>query len=325
MLVRLSARARDSHTPLSNPVVAWRTWLALRRTFPRVWAACLTPAAIELLLESESPTRATRAKRALARQLAWAARRSGLREQWHHVYDPYEVAVRSQLVRNMREVHLLPCDKLQVADPLSWPWSTYRGLIGAELDPWVDPAAVSAEFRWPRDGFTQRLHAYTSTDERRTGTPLPGPAKPSAVAERPLGLVLRAALSATFWSSTTVQRRVGIALAHEQGWASSTVLARAMSMHPASVRRLVRGTDPRWLPAATLCLGDSRLCFDAVTARALRDSLDAARRGSEGREQSACRAHAPRLTCPESSSSAFDPSSTGGDTRSSEPWVIQSA
>ncbi|MCC6899907.1 MAG: hypothetical protein IT377_13080 [Polyangiaceae bacterium] len=322
MLVRLFARARDSHFPLSDPVLAWHTWFALRRVFPRVWAASLTPSDIDILLETDRPDRAMRA---LSRQLAWVARRSRRPDQWHRVYRPYEVAIRSQMVRYMREVHTGPCDTSLVADPLSWPWSTYRGLMGAELDPWVDPADVAWEFRWPREGFEQRLHEYTTTDHRRTGTPLPMAESPTAVSEVPLGRVLRAAASATLWSPAVVQRKVAVALAHAQGWGRSATLGHALSIHPASVRRLARGTDPRWLPPAELCLGDARLCFDAEAARALRDSLDAARRGPEGREKAACRAHAPLPTCPASSSSAFDRSSTGDDTRSNGPWVIRSA
>lgn len=325
MLVEIIADGANGCVPMVDRTSMWHLWLALRRAFPRVWAACLVPTGVRIVATLVEPRFEQTVRSRLARLLAWHSRRAGRRRLWSPVPRAVVIPMRSQLARWVREVHLRPCRDGLVADPLAWPWSTYRGLFGAELDPWVSDSWLASELDWPEGDFRQRLHDYTSTgpDANEAGTPLPVAAAPSVVSSVPLELVVRAAFSAAPWQSATARRRLAASLAQHQGWASSSVVARALELSPQSVRRLVRGTDPRWLAAGALCLGDERLLFDRATARALvsahggANSLDAVAGAPECPAQPACRARAPRLICLESSSNASARSSTEGGTPSS--------
>lgn len=66
--------------------------------------------------------------------------------------------------RDARYIHLTPCRARMVADPLSWPWSTYRDVVGLSLS----PIAAKAN-------DVERLHSYVSADPNvnTQGTLLP--------------------------------------------------------------------------------------------------------------------------------------------------------
>ncbi|MBK8999315.1 MAG: hypothetical protein IPM35_26645 [Myxococcales bacterium] len=311
MLLHFLAVAVPGCAPLSDPRVAWPTWFALRRAFPEVWAACLTSDRIHLLAELPSPFRA---RRRLAHVLGVASRRFGLKRCWRPVKAPESIAFPNQLGRYVRDIHLAPCFDGRARDPLAWPWSTYRGMLGAELDPWVSGAKLAHELRWHHDGFLEGFHEFSSTDLHLNphGSPLPVPESPRDIARVPLAKVLRAALSATPWSNAPTRRRLAVQLAHEQGWTARAALCRALGSSERSLRRLARGGDPLWTRPAALCLGDERLLFEPEVAHALDAFADA----PEGASEPACRARARRPTCPESSSSASAPSSTAGVIRS---------
>jgi hypothetical protein len=318
MLVHLVGHSH-AQVPLADPAAAWRMWLALRRAFPRVWAACLVPNGVHLVADVSE---VVAARHRLARVLAWHSRRTGQKRVWTPVPYPETISVRRQLLRHVREVHLRPCRAGLTPDPLSWPWSTHRGLMSAELEPWVS-AALLDEIGWKAPDFALHLHEYTSTDPdvSQSGTEPPVAAAASEIPRVPLEVICRAALSATPWSRTALRRRLSVLLAYQQGWTSIPLLSRALGLSRESVRRLARGPEPRLIRAAALCLGDPRMLFDSATARALATPLDALARAPEGRcrrsSEPTCRARAPRPTSPESSSSASARSSTAGAIRSS--------
>jgi len=291
MLVQLVGQAFPGLVPFSDGVAAWRMWIALRRAFPQVWAACLVPDQAHILLDVPD---AEAARHRFARMLAGCSRRAGLRHCWTRVPRPMAIPFRRYLHRHAREIHLLPCRMGLAADPLSWPWSTHRGLMGAEVDPWVSQALLETELGWPTPSFAASFHEYTSTDPdvSAAGTEPPTSAAQTQVPHVPLERIWRASLSATPWSGSPGRRRLAVLLAHHQGWTSSSLLARALEISPQSVRRLAR-TEPSWVRAAALCLGDPRLMLDSATALALEraTTLDALACAPEGRHPGLRREH----------------------------------
>ena len=159
MWIHLTVRTVLGTRPLSDSVEAWWLWRRLRRNFPGALAACLMPDHVHLVLDAEPQL----AARTLGRLLA-AARRYRPAQAWCRVPEPSTIADARHLQRHIRYVHLNPCRSGLATDPLAWPWSTHRGLVGAEANPWVAPAALAQRFRRETSDFGRWFHAYVSSD-----------------------------------------------------------------------------------------------------------------------------------------------------------------
>ena len=74
----------------------------------------------------------------------------------------------------MRYTVLNPSRAGIVDDPLSWPWSTHRDVVGAIADPWVTAERLGAALG-SRMASAQDIHAYVSGDPSVAiaGTPFP--------------------------------------------------------------------------------------------------------------------------------------------------------
>lgn len=172
----------------------------------------------------------------------------------------------------MRYVHLNPCRAGLASDPLSWPWSTHRGLIGAELDPWVTTEALAGALGRPARGLGEWLHGYISGDSTVAveGTELPAPARPTNLPGALLSTVRAAALSATPWSPPWRRRQLVVELARHQGWTDAELIARAAGFCARSARRCCAADRDRVAErAAALCLGDPRLLIPEPWLRPL--------------------------------------------------------
>jgi hypothetical protein len=256
MLVHLVASSHPSVRPLAEPKIAWAVWERLRAAYPRALATCLMPSHLHLIDDVVDPSVAVAR---LARLLAGITRLVGLRRLWLPIPEPAAILNGRHLARGVRYVHLNPCRDALAADPLRWAWSTHRGAIGAELDPWVSADRLATALGRPRGGFEPWLHAYVSGDTsvNPAGTKFPRSALPTAVARLPLAEVVTAALAATPWSRGGDRRRAIVQLARSQGWPAASIAALGMS--PRQIRRLSTPVVPEALSAALLCLGDARL------------------------------------------------------------------
>jgi hypothetical protein len=254
-------------TPLADPEACWLVWRGLRRAFPLALAACATPTHVVVLAELQRPLAA---RRSLARLLGHAARRSRVVGAWKTVPEPVPVTMRSQLLRHVLEVSATPCREAHTSDPLAWPWSTHRGVLGAELEPWVSAERLAGALGLEPDGFVEGFHALVAgaAGGGPASRELPTPTSAAEVPQLPLERVIRAAASATPWSGVTTFRRVAVDLAHHQGWTSSEVLALALGVSPRTVRRLGGRAVVHGARSARLCVGDERLLFDPLVARA---------------------------------------------------------
>jgi hypothetical protein len=153
-----------------------------------------------------------------------------------------------------------------VSDPLSWPWSTLRDVIGATAEPWIDAQRLQGALEWtPRD-FARRFHGYVSSDPsvRIEGTPFPETALPCAVPAEPLAHIADAVLCATRLSRDALRvrgpaRAMFVGLASRQGWTQPELLARACDAHRNTVTRLMHRSTEALVAPAALCLGDVRL------------------------------------------------------------------
>lgn len=255
MFIHLVARALRGFKPMADPESAWWLMWRLRLDFPFALAACLMPDHLHLITFTLDPIRV---RTRMTRVLAQLTVRLGLRHLFEPVPTPEVIGNGRHLERLLRYVWLNPCRAKLVGDPLAWPWSTYRGVLGAEVDPWVSAEAVATAIGRPRRDFASALHAYVTGDPSVdvTGSPLPALADGRAIPAVPLEAVRAAALAATPWSTPWLRRRQVVQLGAHQGWRDVEVLATASGLCPRSVRRAL-GREPD--PAARLCLSDARL------------------------------------------------------------------
>jgi len=136
------------------------------------------------------------------------------------------------------------------------------GLLG----PWVSATRLAAALGICRRGFEARHHAYVSADPHAsiTGTPMPRTAPPVDIASIPLQSLIDAVAAATRSKPDAITRKgtpraLLVALALDQGWRQTSLLARVAGCSPRTIQRLAQSIDPRGLAAARLCAADVRL------------------------------------------------------------------
>lgn len=257
MYVHLVARTLFGVRPFHDSAAAWDLWAALRRGAPNAVAACLMPNHLHQIEETADPDAA---RRRLAARLAAFSRKQGWPRLWERLPAPEPIPDAKHLMRQVRYVHLNPCRARLVADPLCWPWSTHRGVVGAELQPWVTSERMVCCLGCGAGDFATWFHRYVSGDPHVAveGTPLPVPEPPRAVAELPLARVVEAARAAAP-SFARARRRLAVALALDQGWRDMDVIASALDITPRAVRRLAQKENGELLRVGRLYLADQRL------------------------------------------------------------------
>lgn len=226
---------------------------------------------LHLVLRCEQPARA---RRTLASLLASFSRRFRLGELWERLPDPKRIVGVHKLRRVVRYVLLNPSRPCFVSgkwvkltsDPLTWPWSTHRDLLGATADPWVNKDHLASELDMDSEGFLNRFHHYVSSDPdvSAAAKKIPQIAQPAHAPTEPLADIALAASAATRQPVEALgrrgaARRIFVALASRQGWRDHRQLAATCGITPCASRRLARSCPSQWLDAGALCLGDARL------------------------------------------------------------------
>ncbi len=257
MLWHFTAHAVTGARPLELAEACNRLWAALRRRFPESVAAVLMPDHVHLIIEAADRNEA---RRRLAQCLAAFARQAGLGRIWQRVPDPVRIRDANHLARQVRYVHLNPCRAGLVDDPLCWPWSTHRGAVGLELDPWVSPARLAALLRRREADFPRWFHSYVSGDPsvRVEGTHLPMPAAPQSLPGVALADIAAAARSAAP-QRAALRHQLFVQLALHQGWRNTRLVAKACDLSVEQVRRLKKRPDASLLRLGTFHLADARL------------------------------------------------------------------
>ncbi len=252
---------------LSDHEIATLVWVRLRRAFVAALAAVLMPDHLHLLTDGE-PAAIQRKLRAFT---------SGLRRskgpaaalRWQPIDTPSVVPNNvKHCSRQIRYIALNPCRDKLVCDPLAWPWSTYRDVMGGVVDPWITAAQLAKTLGRRETGFRSALHRYVSSDPsvHVDGTAMPLAAPTTSVASASLIAIAAAAAAATRGKPSDVQKRgatreLFLRLARHCGWTQPRPLAEACAMTVAGVSRCFRQAppNPKSVMAAALCQGDTRM------------------------------------------------------------------
>jgi hypothetical protein len=256
MFFHLTARTLLGSRPFADPPTAWHCWRRMRQTFPNAFAACLMPNHLHVL-DAGDPGRLHERLRQLTSGIS---RKLKLARLWEQVPNPTEIRGPAHLERQVKYVHLNPCRASLTDNPLAWPWTTHRGLVGAEVDPWLGKSRIAPLVHKPLDGFEQSFHAYISdcSSVLRTQRHFPRAMPNGLAAATPLPLIVGAAASVSPWANSMVRRDLAVALAQHQGWTHARPIAAALQCSERSVFRAA-AVDQRTLFAAALALGDARL------------------------------------------------------------------
>lgn len=247
---------------LCSPVLARRLWVFLRRAFPEALVVVLMTNHVHVIARvicSEL------ARLRMAKALAAAVRGHG-RYTWEHLPDAEVLNGARELRRHIRYVTLNPCRAGRVSDPMEWPWSTHRDLLGASAAPWVGADILATTLHERREGFERRFQRYVSSDPSvaPAGTPLPSEPTPGLVPSKSLQQIRLATLAATRGLEGDVNRRgftrdLFVALARREGWTHRGSIANLCEMSPSALPRLEPRITTTELTAAAVCLGDPRL------------------------------------------------------------------
>lgn len=262
MWIHLTATLGRDAPALTRPDVAGWLWPRLRDAFPSSIATTLMPDHPHLLPQSDEPELA---RQRLARLLGQLARKFDVR-QAADVPPADVIRPGTVLARQVRYIALNPCRDGLTRCPLSWMWSTHRDVVGATVDPWVTGERLARALGDRRSDFVERYHAYVSGDPTSAvgGTPLPRAAGSSRAALFGLGEIAAACAAALRLPIAATRRRgdargLFVALALDQGWNDTRLLADLCDCAPLTIRRRAMSVDARALGAARMCLGDARL------------------------------------------------------------------
>lgn len=179
--VHLTARALPGTLLFHDWTEALDLWRRLRVAFPEASAVCLMPNHPHIVTRAEGAV--PRLAGVMSGYARWRNHRRGQSGAcWEPLPEPTPLPDDAHRRRTVRYVLLNPCRGELADDPLAWPLSTHRDLVGLGM-PGVkvrDPAA---------------FHAYVSGDPTVSvgGTSLPGLVlgAPLSAVEVAVGAVLR--------------------------------------------------------------------------------------------------------------------------------------
>ena len=261
--VHFAARSTPAHAPFESMKAAAWAWKHIREVFGGALGAVLMPNHVQLVAEVDDIAAArSQFARTLGHLQRWWA--PGC-EVWERVRMPKNVAPGKPLARELRYLDLnAPRAKL-CRDPLEWPWTTHRDVMGAVVDPWVTEDRLARVLDPSGKDFRAWWHEYVSGDPAvaAAGTATPKPALPTTLPMRPLHEIKCAAGAALRVPASRLRNhehgvRVFLALARDQGWNDTASLSAALGVSQRTVQREHR-VDAAALRAASLCLGDARL------------------------------------------------------------------
>jgi hypothetical protein len=209
--------------------------------------SCVMPDHIHVLAPSgfEAPIRHSMA--AYARWLNYRHGRSG--PLWRHLSDD-AVADAQKLHRSIRYIHLNPCRSRLVGDPLAWPLSTHRDLVGLTLRPIAEPRRNAHDFHRYVSGDPSVNVAGTLLPAGALGTPDVGDiiAAVSALTRRTVEQLSRSSTERTLLirAARTISTAPSADLAERLGVSRRTIYrAEGLEPHAERMIRRVIG-DPRF-------------------------------------------------------------------------------
>ena len=268
-VIHLAARTYRCALSLTHHDVAAWLWVRLARAFPGAVAAVLMPDHVHLV----TPAKDVAVARAAFARITGNLTRTRLARgavRWDDIDLPQPITDPVKVLRNLRYVALNPVRAGLATDPLAWPWSTYRDVMGAIADPWVTDARVAALVGRPLATFRPWFHRYVSSDPscNVAGSPAPRGSSLAELGAAPLAWIADAAASSSRGCRDDVRRRsptraLFLAAAQHAHAHAPARLADACGITRRAVHASrAHAADPRStrsLEAALLCLGDDRL------------------------------------------------------------------
>ena len=263
LALHVVAHAISGMLALDAEAADW-LWLKLREAFPVVFAACLMPEHVHMLIPPESaPNLAAR----LGRVLGGFSRHVGLSRYWAPVTDPTVVPNLLHLRRTVRYIHMNPCRDDLVEDPLCWPWSTHRDVVGARYAPWLEATALAASLGFRQTGFPEYFHRYAAKDRDLESADMAFP-RPHSSIGRPLlahGDLVAGVLASGMYLGAEAKVRLLSHAARREGWPVAR-FAGSLGKSERTMQRYAREDVPRpsngvrgGPDACAMCLGDRRL------------------------------------------------------------------
>ena len=239
---------------------AW-LWSHLRAAFPMALGALCSPGRIGLLVPGSDPEPA---RRELGYVLGWARRTfPALKGPGAAPRRPLVLTSPAAVLDRVELFARLPAQLDLVADPLEWPWSTHRDLLGAAIDPWVRPARLASALGLAHEGCAEQHRARVAEALPRVPPALPAPARPGE--PYPIEVIEAAVRSATRGPVHAI-RRAGLArqlfatLAPQHGHPTRLEIAARCGTTTRTVSNLWRRRPAQEdLEVARLCLADPRL------------------------------------------------------------------
>ncbi len=180
MWIHWTAHTRAAHAPFRDIEAARWMWRALERLFPDALSAALLLDHLHLVLPESQREKNARELRGL---LGASGQSLGIPWLWQRLLEPEPLPNREHLRRTLRYVALNPCRDNLCRDPLEWPWSTYRDVLGATANPWTraERLMTALKERGSPSEFKVRFHAYVSGEAGANRNCLPrGSAAPHA-------------------------------------------------------------------------------------------------------------------------------------------------
>lgn len=245
-MLHVTARATSGTFLFRTHAEARALWDQLtRRT--RILALALMPDHIHIAIPDASQIpKIITAMRGFALQRHHWRRAGG--PVWEAMPEPSPIRNREHLHRTIRYIHLNPCRKGLVKDPLAWPWSSHRDAVGLAIPPIIR-----------RVPDPERFHKLVSADPsvHPEGTTMPFSRR------NPNPEDIFSAVSALTRTPVEEMRRRGSArdlflrAARILSTAPSAEIAALAGTHPSTVRHASRQPDPR-IPLIERVLGDLR-------------------------------------------------------------------
>lgn len=240
---------------MAEPASAEWLWQHLPRVFPDAVASELMPDHLHgLVPDADAPVLR------LARVLRHHCRKFGTRWDIGPATPVHTVAIAR---RTARYIVLNPVRSQLVVDPLEWPWSSLRDVVGATADPWAGADVVASHL-----GLTSgKFHAYVAADGTCSATVrhAPGvlhPDTPMVVSLDAIAEACAAALRshpAQIRTKGSRMRATFVALAYRVGAPRQTDLAAVCGVTTRTIRLLRSAARPTDVHAALRCLADPRL------------------------------------------------------------------
>ncbi len=265
------AHARTGRLPLDAPDQALWLWSRLQLRYPSALAATLMPNHLHLVTPEEPEP--------LAPLLRTFSRQHHLGETWDLEGPPEPILGLDKLARQLRYVELNSCRPFLhegrrwrlVDDPLCWPWTTHRDVVGAVVRPWVTSERLCQQLGWPAKDFLASWHRYVSADRWTSpqGQALPRLFVPERGALPDLADLSDATCAALRCLPEAVQRRgpardLFLDLALLGGWNDLDLLAEVCDVTQRTLQRHRRRRQRPGLLEARFCLGDTRLRLPPV-------------------------------------------------------------